>query len=47
MDHNKYIADFEVGDEVEGFYILKTAASKVSGSGKPFLAAVLADSAAV
>ena len=44
MDHNKYIADFEVGDEVEGFYILKTAASKVSGSGKPFLAAVLADS---
>ena len=44
MEYNKYIADFAIGDEVEGFYILKTAASKVSGSGKPFLAAVLADS---
>jgi len=44
MEYNKYIADFEVGDEIEGFYILKTASSKVSGSGKPFLAAVLTDS---
>lgn len=43
MEYNKYIADFNIGDEVEGFYILKTASSKVSGSGKPFLAAVLTD----
>ena len=44
MDYNKYIADFRVGDEVDGFYLLKAAASRVSGAGKPFLAAVLTDS---
>lgn len=44
MEYNRYIADFQVGDEIEGFYLLKTAAAKVSGSGKPFLAAALADS---
>lgn len=43
MEYNKWIADFEIGDEVEGFYILKTAQSKTSNSGKPFLSAVLSD----
>ena len=43
MEYNKWIADFEVGDEVEGFYILKTAQVKTSNSGKPFLSAVLSD----
>ena len=43
MEYNKWIADFEVGDEVEGFYILKTAQSKTSNNGKPFLSAVLSD----
>lgn len=43
MDYNKRIEDFQVGDEVEGFYILKTAAVKTSNSGKPFLSAALAD----
>lgn len=43
MEHDKLIENLNVGDEVEGFYVLKTAATKVSGAGKPFLAAVLAD----
>ena len=43
MEYNKLIAQLEIGDEVEGFYIIKTAQSRVSNSGKPFLSAVLAD----
>ncbi len=43
MDYNKWIADLEPGDEIEGFYILKTAQIKTSNSGKPFLAAGIAD----
>lgn len=43
MEYNKWIAELAAGDEIEGFYILKTAQSKVSNSGKPFLSAVLAD----
>ena len=43
MEFNKWVADLEVGDEIEGFYILKTAQIKTSNSGKPFLAAVVAD----
>lgn len=43
MEYNKWVADLEVGDEIEGFYILKTAQIKTSNSGKPFLAAVVAD----
>ncbi len=43
MEFNKWVADLEVGDEIEGFYILKTAQIKTSNSGKPFLAASLAD----
>ena len=43
MEYNKWVADLEVGDEIEGFYILKTAQIKTSNSGKPFLAAAVAD----
>ena len=28
MECNKWIADMEAGDELEGFYVLKTAQSK-------------------
>ena len=31
------------GDEVEGFYLLKTASQRLTASGKPYLAAVLQD----
>lgn len=43
MEYNKWVADLEVGDEIEGFYILKTAQIKTSNNGKPFLAAAMAD----
>ncbi|MBD5153630.1 MAG: HD domain-containing protein [Oscillibacter sp.] len=43
MEFNKWVADLEVGNEIEGFYILKTAQIKTSNSGKPFLAANMAD----
>ena len=43
MEYNKWVADLEPGDEIEGFYILKTAQIKTSNSGKPFLAACAAD----
>lgn len=41
---NPHIADMAAGDDLEGFYILKSAAAKISSNNKPFLAAVLADS---
>ncbi len=47
MEYNKWIADLENGDEIEGFYILKTAQIKTSNSGKPFLAAAAADRSGV
>ena len=43
MEYNKPIAALEVGDEIEGCYVLKTASPKISNSGKPFLAAAVAD----
>ena len=43
MEYNKWIADLGVGDEIEGFYILKTAQIKTSNAGKPFLAGAVAD----
>ena len=43
MEYNKRVADLEVGDEIEGFYILKSAQVKTSNNGKPFLAAAVAD----
>ncbi len=47
MECNKWIADMEAGDELEGFYVLKTAQSKTSNSGKPFLAGAVADRSGV
>lgn len=43
MEYNKAIIEMKTGDDVEGFYILKTAIPKVTGNGKPFLAATLSD----
>lgn len=43
MEYNKAIRNMEIGDEVEGFYILKGAYPKVTANGKPFLNATLSD----
>lgn len=43
MEYNKWIAQATAGDEIEGYYILKTAQGKTSTNGKPFLAASVAD----
>ena len=43
MIYNERIADMSVGDELEGFYILKLAQGKVSNNGRPYLNAVIAD----
>ncbi len=38
-----YINEMNIGDQVEGFFILSNAFSKVAANGKPFLSAVLED----
>lgn len=38
-----YINEMNIGDQVEGFFILNNAFSKVAANGKPFLSAVLED----
>lgn len=43
METNKRVADWAAGDEIEGFYVLKTAQCKTSNSGRPFLAATVED----
>ena len=43
MEYNKRICDMAVGDQVEGFYVLKTAQGRTSNNGRPFLAAVVSD----
>lgn len=43
MQYNKMICDMEVGDQVEGFYILKGAYPKTASNGRPFLNATLSD----
>lgn len=43
MEYNKTIQTMTPGDEVEGFYILKTATPKVAASGKPFLTGAISD----
>ena len=43
MDYNKKICDMTAGDQVEGYYVLKTAQIRTSNSGRPFLAAVVSD----
>ena len=43
MEYNKTIQAMTPGDEVEGFYILKTATPKVAVNGKPFLTGAISD----
>ena len=43
MEFNKPIRDLTLGDEIEGFYVLKEATAKVASNGKPFLNAVISD----
>lgn len=43
MEWNKPIGDLLPGDEVESFYLLKTAAARTTAAGKPFLSMTLAD----
>lgn len=43
MEYNKMIADMHSGDMVEGFYLLKAAASKTTTTGRPFLSGTLED----
>ena len=43
MEYNKTIQTMTPGDEVEGFYILKTATTKVAANGKPFLTGAISD----
>lgn len=38
-----YINEMNIGDQIEGFFILNNAFSKVAANGKPFLSAVLED----
>lgn len=43
MEYNKLIVDMTLGEDVEGFYILKAAYPKTTVNGKPFLSATLSD----
>jgi len=43
MEYDKLICELDVGDQIEGFYVLKNPQGKVSANGKPFLAAALSD----
>ena len=43
MDFNVKISDLTVGQQFEGFYILKEAQAKTTAAGKPFLSAALSD----
>ena len=43
MDFNVKINDLTVGQQFEGFYILKEAQAKTTAAGKPFLSAALSD----
>ena len=43
MESHRAISALQIGDTVEGFYILKSALPKVTASGRPFLSAALSD----
>ena len=43
MEYNKMIAEMSNTDDIEGFYILKTAFLKTTAAGKPFLSGSLSD----
>ena len=43
MEYDKLICELDVGDQIEGFYVLKNPQGKVTANGKPFLTAALSD----
>ena len=43
MEYNNQIAALAQGDSIEGFYLLRSAAGKLTATGKPFLLMTLAD----
>ena len=43
MEYEKMICDLEVGDQIEGYYVLKNPQGRVAASGKPYLATALSD----
>lgn len=43
MEYEKMIQDLLPGDQIEGFYILRSAQGKVTNNGKPYLHAALSD----
>ena len=43
MEYNKAITDLAIGDAIEGFYLLRSAQSKITSTGKPFLILTLTD----
>ena len=43
VEYNKSINAMTPGDEIEGYYILKSANPKVAANGKPFLTGALSD----
>ena len=43
MEYDKLICDLDVGDQIEGYYVLKNPQGRVTNTGKPFLAAAIAD----
>ena len=43
MEYNKLITEMTLGDDVEGFYILKASNPKTTANGKPFLSATFSD----
>lgn len=43
MEYDKRIGEMEEGDQILGFYMLKTAQGRISTNGRPYLAALLGD----
>jgi len=43
MEYDKPVCDWTLGDDVEGFYILKAASSRTTAGGKPYLSGTVSD----
>ena len=43
MIQNASVADFQIGDVIEGFYVLKDASSKTTANGRPYLQCQISD----
>ena len=43
MLENMLLSELNIGDEFEGFYLLKEAALKTSSNGKPYLSGTVSD----